>query len=77
MKMKNTVKLQGICGQQNAKAVKDLKIGDIITWNYGYKSEVVEMIPSKTGKTITVFLKSMQDGIVRNRKMVANRLVVA
>jgi hypothetical protein len=77
MKMKNTVKLQGIYGQQQGKAVKDLKIGDIITWNYGYKSEVVEMIPSKTGKTITVFLKSMQDGIVRNRKMVANRLVVA
>jgi hypothetical protein len=75
--MANTIKLQGIYGQQAAKAVKDLKIGDIITWNFGYKSEVVEMVPSKTGKTYTVMVKSMQDGIVRSRKMGANRLVVA
>ena len=34
--------------------VEELKKGDIITLNNGYKSEVVEIIPSKTGKTITV-----------------------
>ena len=43
------IKLQGIYGKKEAKEVKDLKIGDVITWNYGYQSEVVEMIPSKTG----------------------------
>lgn len=75
--MTNTIKLQGIYGQQSAKAVKELKIGDVITWNFGYKSEVVATIPSKTGKTYTLMLKSLQDGIVRNRKMGANRLVVA
>lgn len=73
----NTIKLQGIYGRKEAKAVKDLKIGDVITWNYGYQSEVVEMIPSKTGKTFTVMLRSLQDGIVRDRKMRADRLVVA
>ena len=51
--MTNTIKLQGIYGQQSAKAVKELKIGDVITWNFGYKSEVVATIPSKTGKTYT------------------------
>lgn len=75
--MANTVKLQGIPGQQNAKAVKDLKVGDIITWNYGYKSKVTELKPSKTGKTITVILKSLQTGEINDRKMGANRLVVA
>ena len=71
------IKLQGIYGKKEAKEVKDLKIGDVITWNYGYQSEVVEMIPSKTGKTFTVMLKSLSDGIVRDRKMKATTLVVA
>ena len=48
----NTVKLQGIYGQQPGTPTKNLKIGDVIVWNYGYKSEVVEIHPSKTGKTI-------------------------
>lgn len=70
-----TVKLQGIHGQQKAKAVKELKVGDVIMWNFCYTSTVVELIPSKTGKTITCMLKSNQDGIVRDRKMGAERLV--
>lgn len=74
--MTNTVKLQGIAGQQAGTAVKDLKIGDVLVWNYGYKSEVVELIPSKTGKTITAMLRSQQDGQIRARKMGAERLVV-
>ena len=46
-----TVKLQGIYNKQEAKAVKELKTGDVIMWNYGYTSTVVDLIPSKTGKT--------------------------
>lgn len=74
--MANTVKLQGIQGQQKGTPTKDLKCGDIIIWNYGYKSEVVEIVPSKTGKTITFMLKSFEDGQIRSRKMGADRLVV-
>lgn len=74
--MTNTVKLQGIYGQQKGTAVKNLKIGDVIVWNYGYKSEVMELIPSKTGKTITAILKSLESGNVNSRKMGADRLVV-
>lgn len=73
--MTNTIKLQGISGQQEGTATKNLKIGDVIIWNYGMKSEVVEIIPSKTGKTITFMLKSCQDGEIRSRKMGAERLV--
>lgn len=72
-----TIKLQGIYTRQEAKEVKDLKVGDVITWNYEYKSEVVDIIPSKTGKIFTMILKSLQDGIVRERKMKATSLVVA
>lgn len=74
--MTNTIKLQGIGEQQEGTATKNLKIGDVIVWNYGMKSEVVEIMPSKTGKTITFMLKSHQDGEIRSRKMGAERLVV-
>ena len=74
--MTNTVKLQGISGHQKGTATKDLKIGDVIIWNYGYKSEVVGILPSKTGKTITFMLKSFESGNINARKMGADRLVV-
>lgn len=74
--MGNTVKLQGISGQQKGTPTKELKIGDVIVWNFGYKSEVMEVIPSKTGKTITFMLKSLESGNINPRKMGANRLVV-
>lgn len=73
--MEQKIKLQGIPAKQAAKAVKDLQIGDTIKWNYGYTSEVVELIPSKTGKMITAMLRSDTDNIVRPRKMGADRLV--
>lgn len=74
--MENTVKLQGISGYQKGTKAKYLKIGDIIVWNFGYKSEVAEITPSKTGKTITFMLKSFESGNVSARKMGAERLVV-
>ena len=74
--MTNTVKLQGICGEKQGTPTKDLKVGDVIIWNFGYKSEVVEIIPSKTRKTFTIMLRSFEDGQIRPRKMGADRLVV-
>ena len=72
----NTVKLQGIHGEKQGTPTKNLKVGDVIVWNYGYKSEVVEIIPSKTGKTITFMLKSLESGKISPRKMGSDRLVV-
>ena len=74
--MSNTVKLQGIYGAKEGTPTKDLKVGDVLIWNYGYKSEVVEILPSKTGKTITFMLKSLESGNISARKMGADRLVV-
>ena len=70
------VHLQGI-GNKDARQAKELNIGDVIMWNYGYKSEVVGMTPSKTGKTINFALRSLEDNIVRNRKVKATTLLVA
>ena len=74
--MAGTVKLQGIHGEKKGTPTKDLRIGDIIIWNFGYKSEVVDITPSKTGKTIKFMLKSLESGNVNSRKMGADRLVV-
>ena len=74
--MTNTIKLQGIYGAKEGTPTKDLKVGDVLIWNYGYKSEVVEILPSKTGKTITFMMKSLESGKITPRKMGADRLVV-
>lgn len=71
----STIKLQGIYGEHKAIPTKELKIGSIIVWNFGYKSEVIKITPSKTGKTIDFLLKSLESGNIHNRKMGANRLV--
>ena len=74
--MTNTVKLQGIHGEQKGTQTKNLKVGDVLIWNYGYKSEVMEIIPSKSGKMITFMLKSLESGNILSRRMGADRLVV-
>ena len=45
-----TIKLQGIYNQQAAKAAKELKTGDVIVWNYGYTSTVVDLMTILHGK---------------------------
>lgn len=69
------IKLQGIHAAQPAKPVEDLSIGDIVVWNYGYKSKVVKMTPSKSGKMIKCELMSLETGNVSDRLMGAKRLV--
>lgn len=64
--------LQGIYADMATKKVADLKVGDVIVWNFGYKSTVVSIARSKTGKTATLSLRSTSDGIVRDRKMHTN-----
>lgn len=44
------VSLQGI-GKRPAKRVSDIQIGDVIIWNFGYKSTVKGIEVSKTGRT--------------------------
>lgn len=69
-----TVHLQSV-GKKPAKTVGELKIGDVIMWNFGATSTVVELIPTKSGKSIKCILQSNQDGIIRDRMMRVDRLV--
>lgn len=72
----NLIKLQGVYGHHKGTPAKELKIGDVLVWNYGETSEVVGMEPSKTGKTIVFQMKSTNDGEVRDRRMNVETLVV-
>ena len=68
-----TVQLQGI-GKKPGKAARDIKPGDVLIWNYGFKSLVIDVSSSASGKTITATLKE-DSGKIVNRIMRANRLV--
>lgn len=69
------IRLQGIYSPLPAIEAKELNIDDVITWNYGYKSQVVGIKQSKSGKSIKVSLKSLSDGIVRERTLRVTTLV--
>jgi translation elongation factor P/translation initiation factor 5A len=74
--MECAVKLQGISGEKQGIKAIDLKVGNVLIWNFGYKSEIVKLETSKTGKSIKIFEKSYSDGIIRERKTTINRLFV-
>lgn len=71
----NSIHLQGMRGEQPAKPVKELKVGDKLMWNYGFTSTVLELHPSKSGKSVEVVSKTDQTGYVGKRTMRADRLV--
>lgn len=65
--------LQGI-GNKPAIPAKELKVGTIILWNYGYTSEVLDIVPSKSGKTLIATTKS-ESGNIYQRRFNADKLV--
>lgn len=50
------IQLQSI-GRKNAIPAKELKVGDVLIWNFGGREKVVSITPSKTGKSLTVGIK--------------------
>ena len=72
--MEKSIQLQGI-GKCPAINTAKLQIGDVIVWNFGYKSEVVGIHPTKFGKQINFDLKSLQNGEINVRHMGCERLV--
>lgn len=69
------MRLQGIRRELEDKKACDLVVGDIIMWNYGYKSEVTAIKFTKSKKSVILTLKSLNDGIVRDRRMRTDTLV--
>ena len=75
--MTNEMRLQGI-GLVEGTPAGELKIGDIIRWNYGSISKVVAIEFTASGKTIKCKLESMDrngNTEIYDRDMRVNRLV--
>jgi len=62
-------------GEVDARKVANLKKGDIIMYNFGSTSRVVNIESSKSGKTYNVTTKSSISGNEYTRKYSANSLV--
>lgn len=67
-----TLHLQGI-GKHPAKRVKDLEIGDVIVWNYGYKSIFRGIV--KETKTQIIAKLFNEESRYHERRMSKEKLV--
>ncbi len=72
--MANTVKLQGIYGQQKAIRAAELKPGMVTVWNYGYKEIIKSIQPTKSGKSVKCVI-ICESGKELERTMRNDRLV--
>jgi hypothetical protein len=68
-----TVQLQSV-GHVAAKPAKDFKVGEFMAWNFGYASEVLEIV-KETKSFITFKLSSTESDYVGERRLGKNRLV--
>lgn len=68
------IQLQGI-GKRTATEAKNIKVGDVLIWNFGATSQVIGIEFSKTGKTLTIQTISGSDGKQYERRLGAERLV--
>ena len=68
------IQLQSV-GQVDARRAGNLKVGDIIMYNFGSTDKITKIEPSKTGKTFNVTTKSSESGYIGERKYGADRLV--
>ena len=71
--MKNAIHLIGI-GSHHAKPAQDVTVGDILVWNYGATSRVLD-IKRKAGSSLIEFTTRNNEGFVFTRRMKATRLV--
>lgn len=65
--------LQGI-GEQNATQAQNIKVGDVLIWNYGFTETVTSIEQSKSGKML-YFSISCPSGYIGTRRITKNRLV--
>lgn len=72
------IRLQGIGMVKGTQAI-EIKLHDVLMWNTGSTSEVVNIVISKTGKTMVITTKCFDDWTkeykLYERKMTSTRLV--
>ena len=67
-----TIHLQGI-GERPAKPASQIRVGDVLIWNYGEKSIVKSITETKSGKSINIL--EDYDGKIYKRRLLKNTLV--
>lgn len=55
--------------------IRDLKRGDIVLWDYGYKSKILAVTPYKAGATFIIKEQSLETGRIAHRKLKAEQYV--
>lgn len=68
-----TIHLQGI-GEKPAILAKELKIGDVTIWNYGFTETIIGIL-KQTTKSIVFQIKSNNTDYIGQRRLYKNRLV--
>lgn len=68
-----TIQLQSI-GRKNATEAKNIKVGDILIWNFGETEKVTSIDYSKTGKTMFLGI-ICKSGWTGTRRISIERLV--
>ena len=68
------IHLQSI-GERNAVEASNIKVGDEMIWNFGWKEKVLDITPSKSGQSLTMKIKDMQSGKTLTRTLRAKSLV--
>jgi len=61
-----------------AKLGNEIEPGDVMIWNYGYRSDVISMKVSKSGKTASLTLRECESGRINTRRIaMATKYAVA
>ena len=68
-----TIHLQGI-GEKPAITAKELKIGDVTIWNYGFTETIIGIL-KQTKKSIVFQIKSNNTDYIGQRRIYKNTLV--
>lgn len=67
------MKLQGLYGEQKEIKAKDVVIGTILKWNFGYTSEVIEIKPC--GKQSVYLTTKSENGKIYTDRYRKNRIL--
>lgn len=71
----NKVHLQGV-GDVNGTPSELLKVGDVLTWNFGYKSTIIYIV-RRTAKSVIIRTRSHDTGAEYERRLMFGRFVAA
>lgn len=73
--MTQSVRRQGMYERFEGTKAEQLKAGDVLIWNFGYKSKVLNIEQTKSGKSLNVEVLCLGSNIKAIRKLRKTTLV--